>query len=405
MDKQTVMSLEERLERIKKGQAISPEAAAAKLKFIGNLPYYKLLHNANDINLLFENCGLEDYSDLPGVDYDYYYQFCRIYRYSLQGALKNCNGKFLQTEGNVHFVNAMFMLGSLFMDKLKEKDKNLKIYNALNMSLRDFWTAAMDTCVDKDGNVNWTRRAIMKKRRDTFMGHRDYDVPIKKELSYMLNQYMIGWELFGKLQEVLACDAALTEYLDREEILNYISDCDDYDSEDFDVEKMCECDLDFKPETFLSEENQNFEEDFEKNQAEDCEIPLEEDEEAARIAAEAQMDEYNLYMDPVGYFLNKLDAFKIPVEDFYSDDVKWVRDEAMFGELSYDPRSLKEMREEIKHKCFQEEFDKLVNSDAFEASYKICEIIAMRLYNLLVFPFLGIQNYHYDGPIDEKIDI
>lgn len=411
MAKRNVLSLEERIERMKKGKASSPEAAAAKFQFIKNMSFDKLLHSAEDIDLLFMKCGIVDYDGRPGVDIDHYYRFSGAYRMAFDDGCKGIDGSFLQTEKNVQFVNAMFLLASFFMDKYKEKSKHPDIYNALNMSLRDYWTAAADTCVEPNGTINRNRRRLVNRWEEMFMGNRNYDTSLKTELGSILNYFVVGWELFGKLHEVLACDHALSEYLEREDILNYMSDCDEY--EEFNVEEMFECDESFHPEKIVSGSDallsdrdafsDPYEEQLNNNeeQLESCEVPLEETQEIEENIARSQIDEYNRYMDPVGYYLNKLSEFKAPVEDFLKDDVMYVRDEVMLDGDSYSPEDLKQMRMSIKNKCFLEEFDRIVESKEFKASYTILQVCALRIYYLLVLPFWGIARYHYDGPIED----
>ena len=384
MIQRTVLSLEERLECLKNGRASTPEAAAAKLKRISQIPFSDLIHDGNDLDLLFDTCGLEEYADCPGVDIDHYYQFCNIYRYLLADAVKDSPGKFLHTKKNVQFVNAMLMLASMFMDKTKNKKSNL--YCALNMSLNDYWTAAIDICVDDSGKRNLKRRELLINARNKCIGRRNPDVTLKSEIGYMLNQYLIGWELFAKLQEVLKCDAALQERLSRDEIFESIGDVDD-----------CDYDCDETEDTGSAMDDLDVEDGLQiREQSEDCEIPLSENLDCSLV------DEYNLQIDPAGHYLDQLSRFRAPIHDFMDERVKYIRESVMFTADCYSPDALNEMRKKLNYTCFQAEFDKIVESKEFEVSYRICETVSIRIYRLLVLPFLGIEHLHYEGALEHE---
>ena len=143
---QAKLSIEERMEMIRNAKASSPEAAAAKLRVISEFHPVNILRNKEDLDLLFLDCCLADYDGLPDVDINHYSEFAFFFKHAYFDAMDENRRSFLETKKGVEFVNSMVLLASMFLDKIKGKDKDKCLFNAFNMSLGNFWDAAVGTC-------------------------------------------------------------------------------------------------------------------------------------------------------------------------------------------------------------------------------------------------------------------
>lgn len=322
---QTKLSIEERMEMVRSAKAFSPEAAAAKLRIIGEYHPANLLRNTDDLNLLFLDCCLGDYDGLPDTDINQYSEFAFFFKHAYFDAVGEDRLPFLDTKKGVEFVNSMVLLASMFLDKIKEKDKDKCLFNAFNMSLGDFWDAVIGTCVREDGTVDEIRRKRVIRIRDKYMLGRDSDISLKNEIAELLNLYQCGWYSFGKIAQILFCDKQLTR-LDVDDVLT----------------------------------------------------------------------------DMVDHYMKPIDDFDLPVADFADDKVKHIRKEILMPNECYSKECIEDMRKSIKHECFLTKFNEMVDDDDFAKSRMFCETASLLIYHLLVYPFLNIQNYHYETIVCEQ---
>lgn len=317
---QTKLSIEERMEMVRNAKASSPEAAAAKLRIIGEFHPANLLRSTDDLNLLFLDCCLGDYDGLPDTDINHYSEFAFFFKHAYIDAVGEDRLPFLETEKGVEFVNSMVLLASMFLDKIKEKDKDKCLFNAFNMRLGDFWDAVIGTCVREDGIIDEIRRNRVIKIRDKYMLDRDPNISLKNEIVELLDLYQCGWYSFGKIAKILSCDKLLTK-LDVDDALT----------------------------------------------------------------------------DAIDHYMKPIDEFDLPVADFADDKVKHIRREILMPNECYSKECIADMRKSIKHDCFLSKFNEMVDDNDFAKSRMFCEIASLLIYHLLVYPFLNIQNYHYEA--------
>ena len=393
--KQTKISFEDRMEMIRNAKASSPEAAAAKLRIIGEFPPAKVLRNTKDLALLFDDCGLGNYDGFPGVDINHYSEFALFFKYAWNNVVRQGRKPFLDTKSGVQFINSVVMYTSMILDRLKKKDKDMRLFNAFNMNLGDFWDAVIGTCVDSDGAIDQERKKILIRSRDVYMSNRNPETSLKNEIIALLNLYQRGWYYFGKIDQILMCDEGLMEYLIKQEEAERIlemelnnDDSDDYDADDSD-------DSDTGEETRLR--------DVETVEpAVVYESIINEDLEQYYRDTSADVDAYDLFIDPIGYYMKQVDAFSMPVGDFADEDVRYIRREILLNNECYSKEGLEDIRKTIRHNWALDKFDTMVNSLDFAKAKVISENAAMCMYYLLIFPFLKIQHYHYEEWAVEK---
>jgi len=257
------------------------------------------------------------------------------------------------------------------------------------MSLGDLWDAAVGTCVNKDGVIDEDRKEKLIRAREVYMMNRNPEVSLKVELASILDLYQDGWYSYGKIHHILSCDEELMDYMIRQEEAERMFE-EEYDPDDYDYEDY---DYDFSYET---------NEDIcgngtdEVEPVEMCESKVNEDLEQYYKDTNADVDTHNLFMDPTGYYLNKADDFTKPVDNFYDDKVKHIRSEILLPGEAYSKKDLENLRRSINHSRFLKKFDEIVNNPDFDKSKLMCESSAMLIYHLLVFPFLEMDNYHFE---------
>lgn len=392
---QTKISFEDRMEMIRNAKASSPEAAAAKLRIIGEFPPAKVLRNTKDLTLLFDDCGLGNYDGFPGVNINHYSEFAVFFKYAWNNVVRQGRRSFLDTRSGVQFINSVVMFTSMILDRLKQKDKDMRLFNAFNMNLGDFWDAVIGTCVDSDGAIDLVRKKILMRSRDAYMSNRSRDTSLKNEIIALLNLYQRGWYSFGKIDQILICDEGLMEYILKQEEAERIlgmefdnDDSDDYDADDSDDSDVSD-ELGFMDveadepaavyESFINEDLEQYYRD-----------------------TSVDVDSYDLFIDPVGYYMKQVDAFSMPVGDFADENVRYIRREILLNNECYSKEGLEDIRKSIRHNWAIDKFDKMVNSLDFAKDRVILENAAMCMYYLLIFPFLKIQDYHYEDWAVEK---
>lgn len=414
----TELTLEKRLELLRNAKASSPEAAAAKLRTLGNYLTTRIVANTRDLDLLFDDCELNDYDGISDIDVEHYMGFVHLFKYALADARCSKEDSLVDSFKGVNFINVMVLWASMLLDKTKNMNKaksnDVIIYNALNMSLGDFWDAIIGTCVTEDGVIDESRKNKMIYARDIYMMTRNPDVSLKEELASLLNLYQKGWFAFGKIDNILSTDAELWEYLERQEVLdelyNEICDAADYDYYEYsgdetenaehgdepayvsDADTVAEpAEIDSRDGVtgaricYSSEEEQNYDSAIDRDYVQFC------------MDTNADIEEYMLKIDPIGYFMQQIRDFTCPVSNFADDEVRNIRDVILLRNKSYRQEDLKEMRESIKCVSFQQQFDEIANDSDLAKAKLICEHSAMLIYQLLVFPFLELKRYHYES--------
>lgn len=368
-----IISLDERIKMMKNSKSTSPEAAFAKYKWIANAPVTDFVFRKEDLDIFCDQLG--SFANIENWDIDHYASFCEIYNrilFSLNlsnavSGISTTDSSFVMNPTGITFINSMALLANLFLERTRKSEmkKPNKLYYGFNMTLEDFWNAALHNCTGKDGKINTKRIKYIESTRDEFMRNRDYSDSLKKVIADLLCEYQKAYRVFGHLDYVIRCN------IDFNDHMRYSLPTFTFDS---------------NPDAYQEDYPDLMPKSEEETLYEDAEAPLE--------------DQYLFDTDPREYYLQLAKNYQPPNYDFHDEDVKGIRYEILLSRPSYSEKALKHLSKSIDNKPFRDMFDNIVGSEFYSVYKCIIGERAKQIYNLLVAPFIGSLNHEYTESID-----
>ena len=365
-----VISLDERIQMIRNAKATSPQVAAAKFKQIANMSVADIVASDKDIDFFIDALG--DYAEDSSWDIDHYGEYCKLYAKMHAGVRftnalldePSADSCFVMTPGGINYINSMVIIALLFLERIKKSGKknSPSFYYCFNMSLEDFWNAAIHTCVKKDGSLDLKRVERIQSARDNFMRDRNYNDSLKKVLADLLCEDQRCYGIFGHLDHIMNCNNDLNNHLRNTLPVITFSKDDSYEDEYPGLIK-------------------------EESLYDDVEVPLD--------------DQYLYDTNPKEYYLQYARDYTAPKYDFHDDSVTDVRYEILLGRPSYSENALKQLSKSIDNKEFRDLLDHVVSSEAFRVYKCMIGHCANQIYQLLVVPFINSLAYEYTDSIEE----
>lgn len=384
MKKKSTLSLEERLQRAAASQASSPESAARKVMDLAEIcPAY--LMTMEDLDLLHDING--EYWEEDDIDIMHYGEFCRIFPKSFDFSLME--SPFGLNLG-LTLTNGIISIALMFLDNAKNKKSRL--YPMLRMTLGDFWHAIRDTCYDKTGTKCQARYDQNQQTMELFMEGKDYAMSLKDAIAYLLHKYELSLNLLNYYEHIISCEVGYQIYLQgQEEIEAELED-------EFEDESAYEWEDEFEDSEVWDESTTDCSVyDMEPISSNEFCAEDEFDEEAKDFLARQQLDAYLEYMNPLEYYMQKIEEYD-PIEHAFESDslpINSVRHALLMKRADYSPTSLRQVAESIKSPHFREIFLYSIREKELAYAMKQANDAVSDLYLLLVSGFINIRKYHY----------
>lgn len=221
------LTLEERLARTAKSQAVSPEAAVKLVKRFAGIPAFRVFFGKPDVEIMYELTG--EFWEHPSVSVDSYRGFSRSFRLAVEHdndfARLSSPDRLLTGERDsyepvwgVRMNNAMVLLGLMLLDHARGRLRPKDIYHCTRMTLGQYLDAVMNLGFGKNGGSEPDLTDYARSWRDMLLKDHDGSRPLGDALADILGRYIAAWQEFDHLDHILRCIGALSCYLEQEEV-------------------------------------------------------------------------------------------------------------------------------------------------------------------------------------------
>ena len=339
------MTLEERLERAARSQAVSPEAAVNLVQQLSQLHTMYLFHGTADFELM---CSLmEKFMNSLEEDLLHYGGFCRSFEMAIENDLS------LLQQGQAAAIyrpvlgaridNAVVLLGLMLLDHAKGRRRDKEVYHCTRMTLEQYLDAL------PEAEAPW-KQSVFRTWRDKLLKLYGPSAPLADVLADILRHYIAGWRVLGRLDHILDCMDGLSRYLEEE--------------------RTAELDRVFR------EAMRQYIADMEVKNVEVVEE-----------------DERERYPDPYGHFLSLARSYSPDVPDPGREDTAAgaVRDQLFLSRWDYSPQALEEMAEQAPSPEFRALLEEQIDPERLRGAMAEVNAAVTDLFMLWVEPYLQMK--------------
>lgn len=363
-----LLTLEERLELVKKSQVASPETAAKMVQRFSEIHSAYILCRSPYIGSMIEMVG--EFWDFPDVSIENYRGFCHGFRLALEndtslgGFDPRLVGWYQPTWGCLT-NNAMVLLGMRLLAHAKGLECTKDVYYCMQMTLQQYLDALADLSFRKDGTLDQGRVELMKSLSGIVLMDCDGSKPLREAIEDILNRYIAAWHDLDHLDHIIRCMAAYVCYLEEEEA--------------------------GKP--LLQEEKDKIRRFRE-----------------ALLQYDSGLDGRELlepnvrYPIPDGYYYTLACAYPTDIPDLESLDIspETLRSRLFLHEQNYDPEILKELVKEAPSPDLGALLEKHISDNEQVKAMEELNKAVGNLYALWVEPYLQLGKYHYEKHLDVR---
>ncbi len=204
------LTLEERIARTARSQAISPETAAQLVERFARMHTVLIFHGSADLELMYGLIG--PYMDQLEDDLLHYAGFC----HSINAAFAD-NDTLAEAAPTVRPAmgtqasNAVVLLGLMLLDHAKGRGRDKEVYHCTRMTVGQYLDALETVAFPEEEGA----RLRFRDWRDSFLHFYPDSTPLADTLGDMLRLYIHGWKRLDSLDHILRCMEDLSRYLER----------------------------------------------------------------------------------------------------------------------------------------------------------------------------------------------
>lgn len=361
-----LLTLEERLELVKKSQVASPETAAKLVLRFSELCPACVFRKRLDMDSMYELIG--EFLDISDVDLENYRGFCHSFRLVLENndGLHRFDpcwiGRYRPTWGRLT-NNAMVLLGLMLLDHVKGLAHPKDVYYCMQMTLQQYLDALVDISFGESGTPDQSRVELMRSRREMLL--RDYDgsKPLQEVMADILNRYIAAWHDLDHLDHIIRCMAAYACYLEEEETGKSL-----LQEEKDKIRRFREALLQYEP----------------------------------GLDGRELLDPDKRYPDPNGYYFALAHEYPADIPDPASLDIspETLRSRLFLSGQDYNPAILQRLADESPSPDLGALLEKYISSNESVNAMQEINIAVAHLYALWVEPYLQLGEYHYEKHLE-----
>lgn len=381
MESRTLMTIQERIEKMQNSTAYSPADAAKRVVSIANAPaeVFSAPHNSPRAS---------------APDRAAYGSRCaEIQAEAEKNLSREDKSPYKSKYGNAVSDKIILLADALaaFPREFMNKKAKPPAYYDLKMTLGDYLDALIDLSFTEDGALDNARAERYRRLKSELGESYELSRPLCEAVEEILGEYREPRAELARASNIIACGKSARYYEQEEEMqsdfgvyeeYDYDEECDDTpqdnDGESVEVDEDALDELP-KPES-IAPAAFVMDEEYCSNSDVDLDA-----------IAEMRAEEQIIKADPRSYYLEK--ARELPHYVFAYSSVECL----LLCEDDHSPEALRARADEAElFPEFRELFDELVTETSISDAFKRFDSVTGKLCRLLIEPFAELGKYHFE---------
>ncbi|MCM1164632.1 MAG: hypothetical protein NC299_15465 [Lachnospiraceae bacterium] len=379
-ENENLMTVSERIERMKRSAAYSPEDAALRVKSMAETEITEMWADKVKNNIAPSSWDAPTYAE-----------FCATVADEVEKSLSRPDKSPYESKfGNSTADKILALTFDLTEVPVNFQNAAPPIYYNTRMRLGEYLDALIGISVAEDGSVDAARVRKYRELKDGFPEEL-LGMPLCSAVRYISDKYSDPRSELGRADHVISCYHSAVYTIEEQDIRadamgffdppdddDYYYSCDDEDNAAATAESSA------VGEVCVSEEALDEVPAAEELSAALC---VDDDDEDYRAYFEdtydIQMDQYQMEHDPFGYYLEQAEKTPLGHRQFLL-----VED--------FSPAALKaKADEEDMSPAFRKLVDRYVTEEHISEAFEEIDKVVSELYRLIVEPFVELDKYHF----------